>query len=239
MRNLAVKFAILSARWEPDERADAQAYLDLPPEAMLDRYKRLLGVENWGVVLFGFSDQAIIDLLDEEFEIDVERNVLMFRKTFLDARSIRLAGGGRASAEAYPFTQTELDLMSDLADWLVEATRSLYRGDLNETRLKDVREEYRENFRVYACKSVMAQDGENPEHEADSTEALLRSLFGSVKAMMAFCHSLTVDALFKGDAAKMLFGEQSGYHQAWFRKQIFRHMMSQAVQEYISACLVD
>lgn len=232
MRNLAVKFAILSARWEPEGRADTQAYLDLSPEAMLDRYQSLLGIENWGVVMFGFSGQAVIDILDEEFEIDMERNVLLFRKTYLDARSIRLAGGGRASVEAYPFTETELKLVENLADWLLEATRSLYRGDLNESRLQDVRQEYAENFRVYACKAIF-------NYESGEAEELLRSLFGSVKAMTAFCHSLTVDALFKGDAAKMLFGEQSGYYQAWFRKQIFRHMMSKAVEAYISACLVD
>lgn len=232
MRNLAVKFAILSARWEPDERADTQAYLDLTPENMLARYKDLLGVENWGTVMFGFSDQAILDILDEEFEIDIERNVLMFRKTYLDGRSIRLAGGGRASAEAYPFTDTELKLVESLADWLLDATRSLYRGDLGEARIQDVRQEYMENFRVYACKAVS-------EYEPGGAEELLRSLFGSVKAMTAFCHSLTVDALFKGDAASMLFGEQSGYSQAWFRKQIFRHMMSKAVEEYINACLVE
>lgn len=232
LRNLAVKFAILSARWEPEQRADTQAYLELSPEAMLERYQSLLGVENRGVVMFGFSGQAVIDILDEEFEIDMERNGLLFRKTYLDARSIRLAGAGRASTEDYPFTETELTLVGNLADWLLEATRSLYRGDLNDERLQDIRQEYRENFRVYACKAVS-------DYEAGEAEDLLRSLFGSVKAMRAFCHSLTVDALFKGDAAKVLFGETSGYYQAWFRKQLFRHMMSRALEAYISACLID
>lgn len=235
MRNLAVKFAILSARWEADGRADTQAYLDLPPEAMLARYRELLGVENWGVVMFGLSEQAILDILNEEFEVDMERNVLLFRKTYLDARSIRLAGSGRASQEAHPFTATELKLVNDLADWLLDATRSLYRGDLNVNRLDDVKHEYVENFRVYACKATPQSDDAN----GGKAEQLLRSLFGSLQAMTAFCHSLTVDALFKGDAAKVMFGEQSGYHQAWFRKQIFRHMMSKAVSEYISACLVE
>lgn len=232
MRNLAAKFAILSARWEPDERADTQAFLDLTPPAMLERYKSLLGVENWGTIMFGFSDQAVLDILAEEFEVDIERNMLMFRKTYLDGRSIRLAGGGRASAEAYPFTDTELKLVDNLADWLLAATRSLYRGDLNGARLDDVRQEYAENFRVYACKAVS-------HYEPGGAEYLLRSLFASVEAMMAFCHSLTVDALFKGDAARMMLGEQSGYYQAWLRKQIFRHMISKSVEEYISACLVD
>ena len=232
MRNFAVKFAILKARLTGEERPTPQAFLDLTPEEMLRRYMGALGEENTGVVMFAFSDKAVLDILDEEFEVDMERNVLLFRKTYLDARSIRLAGGGRASSETDSFTPSELGLINDLALWLLDATRSLYRGDLNEVRIEDIKQEYAENFRVYARKCV-------PEYEPGGAEFLLRNLFASLKSMMAFTHSLTVDAMFKADAAKVLFGEQSGYHQAWFRKQIFRHMMSKAVEQYITACMVD
>lgn len=232
LRNFAVKFAILIAKLTGEERSNPQALLDLTPEEMLKRYMDVLGEENTGVVMFAFSDKAVLDILDEEFEVDMERNVLMFRKTYLDARSIRLAGGGRASSEADSFTRAELGLIDDLALWLLDATRTLYRGDLNETRMEDIKQEYAENFRVYARKCV-------PEYEPGGAEFLLRNLFASLKSMMAFTHSLTVDAMFKADAAKVLFGEQSGYHQAWFRKQIFRHMMSKAVEQYITACIVD
>jgi len=232
LRNFAVKFAILKARLQDGERPNPQAFLDLSPEEMVHRYKNALGETNCGIVMFAFSDKAILDILDEEFEVDMEHNVLMFRKTFLDARSIRLAGGGRASSEVDSFTRAEQGLINDLALWLLDATRSLYRGDLNTVRTEDIKQEYAENFRVYARKCV-------PEYEPGSAEPLLRNLFASLKSMMAFTHSLTVDAMFKADAAKVMFGEQSGYHQAWFRKQIFRHMMSKAVEEYISACMVD
>jgi len=232
LRNFAVKFAILKARLTGEERPNSQAFLDLMPEEMLRRYMGALGEENTGVVMFAFSDKAVLDILDEEFEVDMERNVLLFRKTYLDARSIRLAGGGRASSETDSFTPSELGLIDDLALWLLDATRSLYRGDLNEARMEDIKQEYAENFRVYARKCV-------PEYEPGGAEFLLRNLFASLKSMMAFTHSLTVDAMFKADAAKVLFGEQSGYHQAWFRKQIFRHMMSKAVEQYITACMVD
>jgi len=232
VRNFAVKLAILSARAHGhDVRPNTQAFLDLEPEAMVRQYYQVLGQENTGIVTFAFSEKAILDILDEEFEVDVDRNVLMFRKTFLDAQSIRLAGGGRASSEGRPFTPAEQGLIRDLSIWLLDATRSLYRGDLSDKRMMDIKQEYAENFRVYAMKCIV-------DYEPGAAEPLLRSLFASLKSMMAFCHSLTVDALFKADAAKVIFGEQSGYHQAWQRKQIFRHMMSKAVEEYISACLI-
>lgn len=230
MRNFAVKLAILAARVQGDVRPNPQALLDLEPEEMLRRYYAILGENNCGIVNFAFSTQAILDILDEEFEVDVDRNTLMFRKTFLDAQSIRLAGGGRASSEGRPFTSAEQALIRDLSVWLLDATRSLYRGDLSDKRMLDIKQEYAENFRVYAMKSIV-------DYEPGAAEPLLRSLFASLKSMLAFCHSLTVDALFKADAAKVIFGEQSGYHQAWLRKQIFRHMMSKAVEEYISACV--
>lgn len=231
LRNFAVKFAILAARIGGFERPAPAEYLDLTPQDALARFKTLLSQEEQGIVMFGFSDQAIIDILDEEFEVDVDRQVLVFRKTFLDAKSIRLGGGGRASAGISLFTRSETALIDHLAGWLLDATRSLYRSDMSEVRLEDIRQEYAEYFRIYARKCV-------PNYEPGDAEVFLRSLFASHKAMSAFCHSLTVDAMFKADAAKVLFGEQSGYHQAWFRKQMFRHMMAKAVTQYIANCTV-
>jgi hypothetical protein len=199
---------------------------------MLEKYKNLLNESAQGVILFGFSDEALFAILDEEFEVDVDTHALLFRKTFLDARSIRLAGIGRHQTENHQFTAKENALIEKLAQWLLDATRELYRPDLSEARLEDIRMEYAENVRTYALKYAQ-------EDEAGGAELLLRSLFASVKVMNAFCHSLTVDAMFKADAVKIIFGEQSGYYQAWFRKQIFRHMMSKAVEQYITSCIVQ
>ena len=225
-----MKLAILTARVQGDTKPAPQAFLDLSPDEMMQRFQTILGRENCGIVMFAFSEQAILDILDEEFEVDVDRNVLMFRKTFLDAHSIRLAGAGRASSEGRPFTEAEQGLIKALSRWLLEATRSLYRGDLSDKRMADIQDEYAENFRVHALKCIT-------DYQPGAAEPLLRSLFGSLQSMLAFCHSLTVDAMFKADAAKVIFGDQSGYHQAWLRKQIFRHMMSRAVEDYIRTCV--
>lgn len=239
VRNYPVKFAILAARILGADTADTEApsaskeliqdYLDLSPEQGIVRLLGQLDDIQRGIVMFGFSNQAILDILDEEFEVDMDTGVLVFRKPFLDARSIRLAGGGRASGQIDSFTPREQSVIESLTGWLLDATRSLYRGDLSETRLRDIREEYTENFGVYARKCV-------PNYEPGDAEVFLRSLFVSLKTMRAFGHSLTVDAMFKADAAKVLFGENSGYHQAWLRKQVFRHMMSKAIDQYIVSC---
>lgn len=230
VRNCAYKFAILTARLTGEIKPDPVPYLDLSSQAALDKYKKLLSDSARGVILFGFSDEALIAILDEEFEVDMDTHGLLFRKTFLDARSTRLAGIGRTQIWNHELTAKELSLIDKLAQWLLDATRELYRPDLAPARLEDIRLEYAENVRQYALKYAR-------EDEAGGAELLLRSLFASVKAMNAFCHSLTVDAMFKADAAKIVFGEQSGYYQAWFRKQIFRHMMSRTVERYITSCI--
>jgi hypothetical protein len=230
VRNFAYKFAILTVRLTGEIKPDPVPYLDLTPAQALSKYKNLLSESTQGVIMFGFSDEALLAILDEEFEVDMDSHGLLFRKTFLDARSIRLAGIGRNRGENYRFTEKEESLIDKLAQWLLDATRELYRPDLSEARLADIRSEYAENVRSYALKYAH-------EDEAGGVELLLRSLFASVKVMNAFCHSLTVDAMFKADAAKAVFGEQSGYYQAWFRKQIFRHMMSKTVAQYITSCV--
>jgi hypothetical protein len=232
VRNFAYKLSILTARLTGEIKPDPVPYLDLSCAQALDKYKNLLSESAKGIILFGFSDEALLAILDEEFEVDMETHGLLFRKTFLDARSIRLAGIGRNQNENHYFTEKEQALIDKLALWLLDATRELYRPDLSEARLEDIRREYVENVRTYALKYAQ-------EDEAGGAELLLRSLFASSKIMNAFCHSLTVDAMFKADAVKVIFGEQSGYYQAWFRKQIFRHMMSKAVEQYITSCVAQ
>lgn len=231
MRNFAYKFAILTTRLTGEIKPDPVPYLDLTPFEALQKYKSLLSEAAQGVILFGFSDEALLAILDEEFEVDLDTHHLLFRKTFLDARSIRLAGIGRHQTELHAFSDKEQSLIEKLSVWLLDATRDLYRADLQPGRLQDIKSEYAENFRTYAVKYAQ-------QDVSGGSELLLRSFFSSVKAMNTFCHSLTVDAMFKADAARVIFGEHSGYFQAWFRKQIFRHMMSKAVEQYITNCAV-
>lgn len=232
MSHLSAKFALLFAEVQSEPCLDMTEFQDVPPEQLIRHLRGLFTEEQWGVITFGFSDHAIVDIVNEELDIDPERRRLLFKKTFLDAQSIRLAGAGRRPHHGEAsFSRTEHTLIQDLSNWMMDAGRELYRSDLNESRLEDIRQEYIENFRNYAQKCI-------PFHEPGLAEPLLRSLFGSLKSMMGFCHSLTVDAMFKADAAKMLFGEQSGYYQAWFRKQIFRHMISHTVERYIQSCVM-
>jgi len=226
MRNFAVKFAILTAYLTGEIRPDPKPYLDLTPEDMLLKYKSLLNDAARGVLLFGFSDLAILHILDEEFEVSVDSGALLFRKTFLDSRSIQLANVGRSSDDALHLNDAENRLLGEIADWLLEATRSLYRPDISLPRIQDVRREYQDNVRIYIQKYA-------PPQQPESARQLLRALLTSIKSVRGFCHAMTVDALFKADAAKVLFGEQSGYYQAWLRKEIFRHMIARTMEQSI------
>jgi hypothetical protein len=202
-----------------------QDLLDLEPEMMLQQYKERLNDQERGILFFGFSDQALLDILDYEFEVDMDRNVLIFRKTYLNSSSVRLAAGHGPGIAAVLDTEAE-SLVEHLSSWLFEATRSLYREELGDDRTEDIRQEYKICLRGYAQRYAEA----DPNHDPSD---ILHNLFASAKAMKAFIHSMTVDAMFKADAAKVIFGEQSGYYQAWFRKEIFRNMMAQCAEKYI------
>lgn len=217
MRNFAVKFAILCRRL--DEKVTPQDFLDLSPEETLRVYQSALSPQEQGVVLFGFTDEAILAILDQEMAVDMERNRLVFRKAFLDATSIQRANGALRT-----FIPEEEELVERLATWLFEATRNLYRRELSPARLEDIKEEYRACFRFYAQKY---------DH-VDSER--LHVLCSSTQAMKDFVHSLVIDAMFKADASKVLFGEASSYHQAWVRKQMFRLMLSRTVEQYLLHC---
>lgn len=238
MRNFAVKFALLASRLTA-EKANPADYIELTPQDMLLRYKRLLNQEQRGILLFAFSDAALMAILDEEFEVDADRNQLLFRKTFLDTRSIRLAGMGEEGPDGLRFRVREQALIEHAAIRLLEATRHLYRFDMNEERLDDVRREYEENIRSYLRRGLDRHLCDHPEVYQNGMELTLRALMASEKTLRAFCHSMTVDAIFKTDAARLLFGDGSGYAAAWERKQIFRHMIAKSLQGFASGCVIE
>ena len=64
-------------------------------------------------------------------------------------------------------------LVESLTDWMFDVTRSLYRRDLSEDRIEDIRQEYRENICLYGEKYGSLDEGK------------LYSLFSSVDAMKA------------------------------------------------------
>jgi hypothetical protein len=249
LRNLAIKFAVLTSQISA-KKPDSEAYLDLSPLDMLKLYKACLSREQRSVLLFAFSDNALLAIVDEEFELEADRPTLLFRKTFLDARSIHLAGIGEEGPSGFRLTVREQALMEHAAIRLLEATRSLYRHDISDERLEDIRQEYEENIRSYLRRRLPGHHPDKrgaskrmgpavPEPEAGGLEMLLRALMASDKALRAFCHALTADAIFKTDAARLLFGEGSAYAEAWKRKQIFRHMIAQSLQGLVSGCVIE
>lgn len=225
MRNFAVKFAMLASGLETPEARYLTSgfFLDKSPETALEIYKKYLPKEQEWTVSFGFSDRALLNILDQEFHVNMGRGMLVFRKTVLDAESIRLASGMDPGLR---FAGTGEEFVRKLSGVLLEVTRHLYRQDMSDGRLEDIRNEYRTNLRIYAAKySAM-------DHPADGNR--LSAMFYDKKQLTGLTNAMTADAMFKVDAAEILFGQESAYTQAWRRKLVFRHMITQAVQQRLA-----
>ncbi len=214
MRNIAMKLGVLAKRF--NNGLTTQRLLDHPPEEALKLFKSSLPGDVRGVLLFSFNDKALLNILDREIDISSDGQKLVFRKSLLDAESIHLSGG-----ITRVFTDGELQMLTGISSWLVEVTRHLFRKDLSPARLKDTQQEYLAQLKLFVDKNNL--------HTLDDIQQKL----GKITGMKAFTHAMTIDAMYKADAAKLIFGEDSGYHQAWMRKQVFRHMVTRAISEHI------
>lgn len=212
MRNLAVKFSILQSRFKRE--SSPQQFLGLTPAECLWLYKRCLPEPVRGKLMFAFSDRALLEIINQELDVDMTRMQLVFRKPTLDAESIRIAGGVRRT-----FASDEAQWISQLSSWMLQVTRPLYRVDLPEAQLTDILREYQENLKIYLEKHSTAESNK------------LSLMLSNRRAMVNFTHAMTVDALFKADAARAILGDDSSYAQAWVRKQMFRHMLSRSLEK--------
>jgi hypothetical protein len=216
LRNFAVKFAILLGRFR--EAVSPQFFLDLSPTESLAYFRRYCPDEVRAATFFGFSDNALLNILDQEFEVEVESNRLVFQKTMLDAESIILANDLPSA-----LNDDDEARIHTLAKWLFEATRSLYRRELSPDRLRDIQEEYRQGFRLFIHR-----------YGPDVPYVLLNEKFENPEAWLRYTHAMTIDALYKADAAQALFGEESGYAIAWRRKELFRNRVSQLLEKSLA-----
>lgn len=215
MRNYAVKYAILLRRFDSD--CSPQQFLDLSEPEALEQLRNKLPENVRHAVFFAFSDRAFCEIVDRELEVDTTRYSLDFRKPFLDAQSIRRAGLLGESLQRR-FSENERRIIDMLAEYLMDATRHLYRPTLNEHRQRDILEEYREMLQVYAAKHQYHPD--NP----------LVQMFRSRKALMKFLYAMVVDALLKTEAIRLLMGEESTYYRVWQRKMLLCRLMAAAVE---------
>lgn len=183
--------------------------------------KQTLPEKVWRTVFFGFSDEALLEILDREMDIDLDQNVLIYRKALLDARSIRIA-----QATSTQFTTTQENDVQSLCEWLFKATRCLYREDLGHQRTLDVQDEYAEYFKLFA-----QNYGEMAG--AEWLQQLKREATSESRPLWRrFMNYIAADGVFKTDAAHALFGEESGYTQAWMRKTYFRYRIANQVGRF-------
>lgn len=219
LRNFAIKFAILLGRFH--RNVVPKLFLDLTPSECLTYFLQELPDPIRQRLYFSYPDHALLDMIDTEFEVDMERNKLVFRKPLLDAESIRIAQGVRKTLGV-----TEDLMIQSLAGWMFDATRGLYRKDIGSDRVRDIQEEYGHYFRLFSEK-FGPEDGDRlialmAERRSEDRQSWLR-----------FTNAMTADAVYKTDGAQALFGEESAYALAWQRKELFRHRMSQVIERFI------
>jgi len=231
-----------------------------PLEAFM-RFKAMLPKDVQGVLRFGFADKALCDIILSEHELVLASDPpgLAFAKASLDTESFRLAG-----AVTREFNLRERDLLDSLSAWLVDATRPLFKERLiSESKVSSAlgsihklmphpiispeeptpvdsvsspsvsqdptRQMFREMLKLYADKYAQLKP------DVLQQMASFSPYTPGPSAMSAFTHAMTVDALYKADAARVLFSEQSGYYHAWLHQQMFRNLIAQTVGAYIQS----
>src|SRR5438309_1918515 len=90
MYNLPVKLSVMSA---PYKALSPQVFLDREPLDCIRIFKAVLPERAANTVTFAFSDEALLLILEREFEVQVARLYLGFTKSALDSESWLLANG--------------------------------------------------------------------------------------------------------------------------------------------------
>lgn len=231
MRDLAIKYAVLCHQQRVDVpfKTLVNEFSDCPPIEAFNRFKQRISPFVYGVLRFGFPDKALSDIIlyEHQLLLESEPPVLSFVKTSIDVESLRLAGGVTKE-----FTLREHDLIDSLSAWLVDATSPLFKTQaslqaVNRPELardrnsqETPRAMFRELLRLYADKQSILDP-----HSLYS--------LSSLGAMSHFTNAMTADALYKADAARILFGENSSYYHAWLHQQMFRNLIARTVRQFI------
>jgi hypothetical protein len=218
MKNLAVKFAVIESRFHKD--VSIRSYLGLTPEAGLRRVLGLLQPEARTSLLFAFTENALLSILEDELEVQMDSGHLLFVKPTLDAQSIVLA-----QDLDWVFTPEEQAYLEELVDWMFRHTRSLFRDVLGPQKALNIQDEYAELFRLFAHRYHQELGDEWLAIMLNETRLNNRPLF----RQMMQCG--VVDAIFKTNAIKGLLGENSSYADAWFRKSHLRGKISEVLME--------
>jgi hypothetical protein len=215
MQNFALKLATLLKRFE--EKASSQLFLDLSPQRAMERFQTYLPPKTKESIFFAFPPEALIQILDEDFDINWDTGSLYYRKSKLDAQSLK-----RSHSLSVPLDEEKMLLAHKISQWLFDASRPLFKNILTPEGVGEIKMEFFECLHLYYDRyhSIYPQ--------------LLQQLSTGEKAhkeWLRFSHAMTVDAMFKKDAALNLFGEDSAYSLAWQRQELFRHRLTKQMEK--------
>lgn len=216
MKNLALKFAVIASRWV--QPVSPQTYLDKTPEEGLALLLSVVPAEIVSNLRFAFSESALLAIIEDELDVQLEAGQLTFHKPQLDAQSIMLAQDLHLA-----FSQDEQLLLDEMADWMFRHTRSAYPESLGHKRTLDIQDEYQELFRLFYHRYQSTLSTDWLPMMMNETRLPYRPL---IRQMM---QCAVADAIFKSNAMKAFLGDHSGYADAWFRKSYLRSKLSELV----------
>lgn len=200
MFNLPVKLSVMST---PYSSLSPQVFLDLTPEKALTLFLETLPEWAGNTLAFAFTPEAILLLLEREFEVRVAKRQMVFLKPALDSQSWLLANGLLECPSVPAEVEHRLEMLTEHL-WSQTAPFSPATTPLDE-RI-GLRREIKTLFLLYYLR-----------HGHQKTSSL--DELTTFKGISRFLNLVVVEAMYKADGARVLFGRDSDYYRLWLEKQ--------------------
>lgn len=199
MFNLPVKLSVMSS---PYHFLSPQVFLEQSPYDCVECFMKILPGNARQTVEFTYTPLAILLILENEFEIQVHRQQMVFRKPSIDAQSWLYTN----SLPKAPINPDIDDILETLAEALwVETGNFSMPGTSLEERL-NLRREIKTLLTLYYYK-----------HGKGNIQSLYALQYPY--PMKKFLSLVVAEAIYKADGAKILFGGNSAYYRLWLLKQ--------------------
>ncbi|MDX2084477.1 MAG: hypothetical protein SFZ03_03715 [Candidatus Melainabacteria bacterium] len=186
-------------------------------EELMTFFKSRLPKAAQGALLFGFSNDGLARLLVVDLKVNPQANRLECGKKQIDAASLRAA-----NALPVGFVPPTHPTIDGLADWCIQQARPLFQDDFLYHQRLCTHEVFCEIIRLYLYRKLSEANGPSPQTTLDK-------LWSEPEQRRPMLHWMTVDALYKADALRVLLGEEHPYSRLWTQHQMFRFLVAQHI----------
>ncbi len=199
MFNLPVKLSLMSGLYES---VSPQVFLDKTPRQALMLYKQQLPDYARHIVEFAFTDDALLLILENDFEVSPSYREIRFAQKAIDTESWLRANG----LTNLPVIEKHQHTLETLTEKLWSQTGELIEHSVTlETRL-ELRKQIKMLYTLYF------------ERYGQREESWLHFM-ETRTGQSHFLNLVVAECLFKADGARMLLGRNSNYCQLWLEKE--------------------